>query len=285
MIYISSSCVKADTIKESVLHLIREGFRNIELSGGTKYYDSLVDDLLELKKKFGLNYLVHNYFPPPKQDFVLNLASLDETIYSKTLKHLETSLELTRLLGGTRFSFHAGFYVDPPVGELGKVFKHSELYNREQAVNQFCKGFEFLRHKFDDVELYIENNCYSSSNCFVYNNSIPFMLLNLQDYQNLQSKIDFKLLLDIAHLLVSSKTLSCDFEEELNLLFKKTDYIHISNNDALHDQNLGLTKESNLVHKMKNLAWDTKIVTLEVYESIEVLKETYKIISSFKKQK
>ncbi len=247
MIYISSSCVKADTIKESVLTLVHEGFRNIELSGGTKYYNNLVDDLLELKEKYNLNYLVHNYFPPPKQDFVLNLASLDEKIYSKTLKHLEASLELTRLLGGTRFSFHAGFYVDPRVGELGKVFKHSELYNREQAINQFCKGFEFLRNKFDDVELYIENNCYSSSNYFVYNNFIPFMLLNLQDYQNLQSKIDFNLLLDIAHLLVSAKTLGCDFEKELGVFFEGTDYIHISGNDALHDQNFGLLEDCSLI--------------------------------------
>ena len=58
MIYISSSCVKADTIKESILTLVREGFRNIELSGGTKYYDSLIDDLLELKDKFGLYYKI-----------------------------------------------------------------------------------------------------------------------------------------------------------------------------------------------------------------------------------
>ena len=51
MIYISTSCIKADTIKESVISIAKEGFKNIELSGGTKYYPSYETDLMELKNK------------------------------------------------------------------------------------------------------------------------------------------------------------------------------------------------------------------------------------------
>ncbi len=60
MIYVSSSCVKADTIQKAVLALVKEGFKNIELSGGTKYYDNFANDLLELKRRYNLNFLVHN---------------------------------------------------------------------------------------------------------------------------------------------------------------------------------------------------------------------------------
>ena len=66
MIYVSSSCVRADKIKDSVLTLVENGFRNIELSGGTNYYDGFDQDLLELKEKFDINFQCHNYFPPPK---------------------------------------------------------------------------------------------------------------------------------------------------------------------------------------------------------------------------
>ena len=38
MIYISSACVKNTKIKSSVEKLAANGFRNIELSGGTEYY-------------------------------------------------------------------------------------------------------------------------------------------------------------------------------------------------------------------------------------------------------
>ena len=80
MIYISSSCIKAKTIKESVTILAEAGFKNIELSGGTQYYSSFETDLIKLQDKYGLNYQLHNYFPPPPNHFVLNLASINKDI-------------------------------------------------------------------------------------------------------------------------------------------------------------------------------------------------------------
>ena len=61
MIFVSSSCVKHKSIKESVQDLAKNGFKNIELSGGTKYYENLEKDLLELKYKYNLSYRCHNY--------------------------------------------------------------------------------------------------------------------------------------------------------------------------------------------------------------------------------
>ena len=74
MIFVSSSCVEHTKIKDSILELASNGFGNIELSGGTEYYENYIEDLLVLKKTFNLRYLIHNYFPPPKEHFVLNLA-------------------------------------------------------------------------------------------------------------------------------------------------------------------------------------------------------------------
>ncbi|KKK58959.1 hypothetical protein LCGC14_3039190, partial [marine sediment metagenome] len=87
MIYISSACVQHEKIKDSVEKLAQNGFEHIELSGGTKYYEGYEQDLVELKNKYDLKYLLHSYFPPPKEDFILNLASLDDEIYQKSLKH------------------------------------------------------------------------------------------------------------------------------------------------------------------------------------------------------
>jgi len=281
MIYISSSCINSDTIQNSVRTLALEGYRNIELSGGTKYYNDFIRDLSVLKEEFNLNYRVHNYFPPPERDFILNLASLDEKVFSSSFEHLKKSLNYTRKFGEKKFSFHAGFFVDRPVCELGKTFGQVDLYDKEMSINKFCNSFELLRQNFDDIKLYIENNCYSRSNFLNYGKNIPFMLLSFKDYQSLKKKINFNLLLDIGHLQVSAKTLGLDFERELNELFKESDYIHISNNDALHDQNLGVIKNSNLVKKIENLDWANKTVTLEVYEGLDALKETYNTISSF----
>ena len=68
MIFISSSCIKKEKIKDSVQELAREGFKNIELSGGTNYYEGYDEDLEELKAKFNLKYQIHIYFPAPKDN-------------------------------------------------------------------------------------------------------------------------------------------------------------------------------------------------------------------------
>ena len=60
MIYISSSCIPNVKIKDSVQALALNGFKNIELSGGTHYYEGFENDLLEPKHKYNLSYRCHN---------------------------------------------------------------------------------------------------------------------------------------------------------------------------------------------------------------------------------
>ena len=134
MIYVSSSCVKYKKIQDSVVALVNHGFKNIELSGGTEYYDGFEDDLLELKARYNLNYICHNYFPPPKCSFVLNLASLDNEIYEKTLNHLVHAIELSKRLDAKKFGFHAGFLVDIKVSEIGQKISKNDLYNKCPAI-------------------------------------------------------------------------------------------------------------------------------------------------------
>ena len=52
MIYISSSCVKALLIKDSIEKLYEYGFQNIEFSGGTRPYDEMESDILNFKNKY-----------------------------------------------------------------------------------------------------------------------------------------------------------------------------------------------------------------------------------------
>ena len=210
MIYISSSCVKNKTIKESVQELVDSGFKNIELSGGTEYYDGFEDDLLKLKKKYNLNYICHNYFPPPKEHFVLNLASLDDEVYDKTFEHLTNAIELSKKLGARKFGFHSGFFIDIKVSEIGKKISKVNLFDKSKSIQRFCDGVKKLQSLSGDLELYIENNVFSSTNAKTYENDNLFMLTNSSEYQELKNMINFNLLLDVAHLKVSSKTLELD---------------------------------------------------------------------------
>lgn len=278
MIYVSSSCVKHKKIKDSIQDLIDNGFKNIELSGGTEYYDGFEDDLLELKEQYNLNYICHNYFPPPKEHFVLNLASLDDEVYDKTFEHLTNAIELSKKLGARKFGFHSGFFIDIKVSEIGKKISKVNLFDKSKSIQRFCDGVKKLQSLSGDLELYIENNVFSSTNAKTYENDNLFMLTNSSEYQELKNMINFNLLLDVAHLKVSSKTLELDFEEELSYMISQSDYIHISDNDALHDLNHKLQKDSNLVKLLKKQDLKDKDFTLEIYDDMDAIKETYKIL-------
>lgn len=104
------------------------------------------------------------------------------------------------------------------------------------------------------------------------------MLCCFQDYQELRKVLDFNLLLDVAHLKVSSHTLSLNFEEELSHMLQASDYVHISDNDALHDLNHSLTKNSELLTMMQHHDLHNKDFTLEIYDNINKIKESYTLL-------
>lgn len=278
MIYISSSCVKHKKIKDSVQDLVDNGFKNIELSGGTEYYDGFEDDLLELKEKYNFNYVCHNYFPPPKEHFVLNLASLNDEIYKKSFNHLVQAIKLSNKLGAKKFGFHAGFFIDIKVSEIGKKISKDNLFDNEKAIQRFSNGFKELQTLAGDVKLYVENNVFSSTNYDTYDGDNIFMLTSSNEYAELKNKIDFNQLLDVAHLKVSSKTLGLNFKDELKKMITVSDYIHISDNDALHDLNHKLQKDSSLVSLMKQQDLKNKDFTLEIYDDMNAIKDTYSIL-------
>ncbi len=279
MIYVSSACSKQKRIGPAIQELFDHGFPNIELSGGTEYYEGYENDIFELKEKYALNLLIHNYFPPAKEEFVLNLASLDDNIYNKSIEHFRQAIWLSEKIDAVRFGFHAGFFIDIKIDEIGKAIAKKERGNIERALKRFCKGFLDLKKEAGDIKLYVENNVYSHLNFNRYGKNNPFMLTTANDYQALKKKVDFNLLLDVAHLYVSAKTLGLDFEKEFEQLFVVTDYIHLSDNDGFHDQNIGFTHGSNLFKKLSRYNFTGKTITIEIYSDLQALTMSYQMIS------
>ncbi|MDQ5920839.1 MAG: Xylose isomerase [Pseudomonadota bacterium] len=279
MIYISSACFKHQKIKDSVSQLANAGFLNIELTGGTKYYDGFEQDLLELKDKYNLNYLCHNYFPPPKTPFVVNIASLNDDVYQNSIDHFKSAINLSKQLGAKKFGFHAGFLIDIKVHEIGKPITKELLQNKEKSFDRFCTAFNLLKDASDDINLYIENNVISETNYKTYNGENFLMLTNYQNYLELVERLDFNLLLDVAHLKVSSRVLNLDFKTEISNMLGKSDYLHISDNDGLHDLNYGMTKDSELFKILANFDLSQKDFTLEVYSGLSALEDSFNAVT------
>jgi sugar phosphate isomerase/epimerase len=235
---------------------------------------------LRLRDKYNLNYLVHNYFPPPKQNFVLNLASLDDIIYEESIQHLFQSIRLCRKIGSSQFGFHAGFFVDLDTNEIGKVIQKKHIENRELSIQRFCEAFKKLQDESRGIDLYLENHIYSYSNFRVFGDQAPFMLLTYKDYIELRQRINFKLLLDLAHLKVSVNTLELNHDDEFEKMMNASDYLHISENNGKQDQNMALDLESDMISILKEWDIKEKTITLEIYNDMETIIRSRNILDS-----
>ena len=92
MIYISTGQYKDMTIDAYLNYFLDNGIKNVELSGGS--YDSELTKTLD-KYVGKINFSFHNYFPPPKIPFILNLATFNEEIYKLCENHIFNSIRLT----------------------------------------------------------------------------------------------------------------------------------------------------------------------------------------------
>ena len=157
-------------------------FKNIELSGGTNRSVDMLDKILDLKEKYNLNYRCHNYFPPPNNHFVMNLASSSNKIFHQTLDLINESINLSKIVGCELYGFHAGFLADISIEEIGKSVKGKALTNREKTIGIFIKRFKDLQQN-NKIKLYVENNVLSSNNYINFDNKNPFLLTTSEDLE------------------------------------------------------------------------------------------------------
>ena len=279
MIYISSSCVRAKTIRDAVLQLAEAGFRHIELSGGTEWYDALPDDLLALKQRFNLEFLCHNYFPPPLKHFVLNLASLNDETFNASRAQVRRAVELSKLLGAGRYGFHAGFLIDIPLHQIGKKIDRLALFDKQEGFKRFCQAVKEVYAETQDVKLYIENNVFSAPNAASYGGANPFFLTRRSEFEELRAETEFNLLLDLAHLKVSCTTLGLDLAEEVQFLLPQSDYVHISDNDGTVDSNGPLERDSDLFRLLERADLGGKIFTLEIYRDLQTVRHSHDVLA------
>ena len=68
-IFISSNTVKYDSIIDSIHFLCKKGYKNIELTGGNKYEEKLIEKIKKIKEKFSLEFIFAQLFSCSKRRF------------------------------------------------------------------------------------------------------------------------------------------------------------------------------------------------------------------------
>ncbi len=279
MIFVSSASLKEKNLNKLLNNFKKNKISRVELSGGTEFNNEVSSIIKKYNKN--MKFTLHNYFPPPKKEFILNLGSLDERNRQDSLKLCKRAINICKKHKITKYAVHAPFLIDFTPDEAGKLIKKRTLANRKKVIIQFIKSWKELKKLAGNkVDLYIENNVLSFENYKNFNFKNPFLLTDYKSYLELKKKIDFKILLDFGHLFVSCKTLNKKFQKEANKLTRLTDYFHISDNNGIGDQNKGLIKNSEIFKFLKQRKIKkNSTVTLEIYQSINIIKKNIKIIN------
>jgi len=238
-----SSCAFSGKSIEEIHLLSKEQKITVEFSSGMKYsynLESYFKNMTEFR-------YVHNYFPPPEVPFVLNLASLDDSIRQRSVDHCINGLKLAKISGSGIFSAHAGFCVDVDPEDLGQPFPRNLPYHRADSLSIFYESLEQILKQADvyEVDFCIENNVVASFNLSDDGNN-PFLCAHAEEISTVIETLNHKrlfLLLDTGHLKVSAKTLKFNLKESVAKLQKYTRIIHHSDNDGKLDTNMKISSD------------------------------------------
>lgn len=277
MIYISTGGFKDMTPSESIKYLNKNGINKIELSGG-----KFEKNILKKLRKFKFNYFsIHNYFPTPKNPFVINIASLNSKVNQKSMRQLKKGINLAYNLNLKYFSFHAGFYLDPKPKNLGKKLDNPKLFSKKKTDSKFYSNLRklIIYSKKRGIKILIENNVITKKNLNSFGTN-PLMFCSSSDFVRIRKKFsndNLGFLLDIGHLKVSSKTLKKNFYDELKKIVPISDALHLSDNDGISDLNQPLKRKSKIWNILKK---KYKFITIEVYKkNAELLKKQLQLVN------
>lgn len=264
MIFVSTGGIKETTAYNSALNFIEHGIKGIELSGGA--YEEI--NLIKYQKLLKLACLqVHNYFPPPEEPFVFNLASLNNFIAEKSMDHAKNAIKLSAALDRPIYSFHAGFLIDPKVSQLGKAIDAPEINDRKICLDLFLQRVADLAEYSSsmNVQLLIENNVISDNNIKRFGED-PLLMTSPKEarfiMENTPSNVN--MLVDVAHLKVSANSLDFDRREMFSACDDWIKAYHFSDNDGKTDSNKSIASDSWFWPYVKK---NENYYTLEIYNS------------------
>jgi sugar phosphate isomerase/epimerase len=244
-LYISTNCFE-DRSPIGILTTVRQsGWTHVEFSGIRASAKEAILLCRQLRSE-EVQVVLHNYFPPPEELFVLNLASRDSDLLGRSRRHCEEAILLSAELGAPFFAAHAGFVVDPPPSLLGdpeglrRFCRERKGPRSEKEANEiFAESVSFLTDfgMRYDVRFLIENHVVEEGLDIDTARSL-LLCLGADDFCQLAKKVgteSFGILLDVGHLRCTSRVLGFSKEGYCSTVSPWIRAFHLSDNDGCRD--------------------------------------------------
>ena len=254
-LYISTTFIKNNTSLIKALEILKEvGTSSVEICSNHIYEKNL-----NYINKFNFNYIVHNYFPVPKKNIILNISSLDKNIRENSIKKIKDSIIFCSRLNSKLYTFHPGFVIDP-IKVSKKNFNYDfvwkikksnrELFDKSKFyfLKSLDKIIEFAKKYKVPIAFETEGSYYKNELLIMQKPEEYELILNNYD------KNDVGINLNIGHLNLSSNFYKFDKFDFINYISKNIVAMELSHNDGYQDQHVPLKPKGwywNLINNKK----------------------------------
>jgi len=225
--------------------------------------------------------LVHNYFPPPPEPFVLNLASANTAVLEASLALCRNAIELSRDIGAPFYSVHSGFAMELSWDQLGDPAEQAalapeKLFERSEAEGIFRESIQALsaHARTCGIGLLIENNVLTQRQVAAGRAATLLMTSprEIGDFFESLGDDNAGFLLDVAHAKVAAGALGIEPADYFKALAGHIRALHLSDNDGISDSNQPIRKG----------AWFAQF--LPEYAHLPMIIEVYRLDASGRKQ-
>lgn len=274
-LFVSTNCLRSTTtLTEKLKMYASVGILRVDLGAGVTVSES---ELTQLGDSSNYEFQIHNYFPPPPTDFVLNLASPDPGITQLSKQMTTDAVDLLTTINGTIYSVHPGFVTDP-TGFNGISFTFPAPKSpRDQvtAMNRFTTNLSSLVAYAEktEIQVIVENQ--------VIDHQLKgkILLETASEFFNLFESIPSShlgMLLDTGHLNVTSHTLGFDRIKFVESLLPFIKSIHLHDNDGSADYHLPIAPNSWIFEILQHPLLQSVPVVIEAkFESLVHLSEHF----------
>lgn len=197
-------------------------------------------------REAGLRHCVHNYFPPPRDPFVVNAASPDAAVLERSRAHIVQAIDLCAETGAELYTFHPGFLTDPAgTAVQGRNFDFAfaegsaaDDPRREEALSRFFASVEGAsRHAARrGVRIAVETEGSLTSPDHLLLDRPSDCVQFLREF----GAADAGISLNLGHLPLAAAARGFLPEKFVDLVAPRTVALEMSHNDGKVDQHLPL---------------------------------------------
>lgn len=228
-VFYSTACLPGkEPLERRIARLMEAGVPGIELGQNVSISaDAGWKSLRELP----VSWAVHNYFPPPATDFLLNLAAEDPA----SVDFCRQALRVCGEIGACIYSVHGGFRSDIPVAELGRPIQARPVAAYEEAYARLRVALEDLCDAAGAVMVLVEPNVVAGFNAQIEDQLLMVRSRELRRLAEDLRRPNFGVLVDTGHLKVTAASLGFDPQEFLSEIGPWVKAFHLHSNDGTKD--------------------------------------------------